>query len=197
MAGHDDTTFAQLEFSFSEPEIWRPVAEWEGFYEISNLGRVRGCERRVLIPATRSRGPTWKRIKSQMRRPTHGGANRPYPRVYLWRDHVGFSKMVHHMVLEAFVGPKPIDAVANHIDGDKQNNHVGNLEWCSRSRNNLHAIETGLVHFVCKYSPEQVRMVRRLLKDGMSLVAISRQSEMPIGSVHNIVRRRTWKHLKD
>lgn len=203
MAADNRTTFVQLAFSFSEPEIWCPVSGWEGFYEISSLGRVRSCERRVLIPATRRRGPIWKHLKSQIRHPTHGGKHSPYPRVYLWRGHVGFSKMVHHMVLEAFVGPKPDGAVANHIDGDKQNNRVSNLEWCSRSRNNLHAIETGLVHmrgeehFAHKYSTEQVRMIRHMSRDGMSLVAIARHYGMPIGTVHSIVSRKTWKHVPE
>jgi hypothetical protein len=203
MAADNRTTFVQLAFAFSEPELWCPVVEWEGFYEVSSLGRVRSCERRVMRSASARRGPSLVTIQSKIRRPTHGGKQSPYPRVYLWREHIGVSKMVHHMVLEAFVGPKPPDAVANHIDGNKQNNRVSNLQWCSRSYNNVHAMDIGLVqmrgeaHFAHKYSTEQVRAIRHMAKDGMSLVAIAKHCEMPLGTVFNIVRRKTWKHLPE
>ena len=51
---------------------------------------------------------------------------------------------IHVLVLEAFVEARPLGLVSNHKDGDKNNNHITNLEWVTRAENNLHAYRTGL-----------------------------------------------------
>jgi hypothetical protein len=203
MATYKPTISVQLLLPLHDiaPEEWRCIAEWEGFYEVSDLGRVRSCDRQVLIPATRRRGPVWKTVKGQMRQLTHGGKNSPYKRVHLWDQERQICRSVHHLVLETFVGPRPVGAVANHIDGNKRNNWVRNLEWCSPSQNNLHAIDTGLVrlrgedHFGHKYTNEDVQMMRKLAAQGMSCVAIARELNFPRRTVHNIVVRNAWKHV--
>ncbi len=73
--------------------------------------------------------------------------NKGYLRVALRREHWNdplTSKYVHRLVAEAFLpNPNGYEEV-NHIDGNKMNNHVSNLEWCSHAQNITHAWETGL-----------------------------------------------------
>lgn len=203
MAAENRTTFVSPLCTCTAEERWRPVVGFEGIYEVSSHGRVRSCTRRVRVAATWRRGPTWKTIKSQMRRPTHGGTGSPYPRVHLWCQHREVCRMVHHLVLEAFAGARPRRAVANHLDGDKQHNCTGNLAWCSRSQNALHAIESGLVRgrgeesAMHKSSTEQVREIRRLARAGTSFRDIERALGVPYARVWKIVRRRTWRHVPE
>jgi hypothetical protein len=60
-------------------------------------------------------------------------------------DHTHGDTLVHRLVAKAYLGePMDCNAQVNHIDGNKANNHISNLEWCSPSENLLHAVATGL-----------------------------------------------------
>lgn len=112
-------------------EEWRPVQEFEGVYEISSLGRVR----RVVSCMGGTAGT--------ILRPWISGAGYLYVGLRLpgRRKRVG----VHRLVAVAFLGqPTPERPEVNHLDGDKTNNAVGNLEWVSHGENHKHAYRTGL-----------------------------------------------------
>lgn len=112
-------------------EIFRDVVGYEGRYMVSNLGNVKSLryqnknEERVLAPINH-----------------HGG----YQIVHLGAKHI---KMIHVLVAEAFIPRKKGKGIVNHIDGNKHNNVVTNLEWVSAKENVAHAIRTGLrdAHF--------------------------------------------------
>lgn len=65
--------------------------------------------------------------------------NRGYLLVRLWNNNKSVSKLVHRLVAETFIPKIEGKCEVNHIDGDKTNNNVNNLEWCTRQENNLHA----------------------------------------------------------
>ncbi|WP_407391604.1 HNH endonuclease [Carnobacterium jeotgali] len=69
--------------------------------------------------------------------------NRGYYRVNLWKNGKGKTAYVHRLVLQTF-GEGYEKETVNHIDGNKLNNHINNLEWSTYSENNKHAIDTGL-----------------------------------------------------
>lgn len=105
-------------------EIWKPIRGYEGEYEVSNLGRIRGLDR------TLSDGRTWRgRILKQII--NHNG----HCRVVLQSGSASKYRWVHHLVLESFVGPRPSNFDGCHNDGDPSNNRVENLRWDSRSEN--------------------------------------------------------------
>lgn len=106
-------------------ETW--VEFCDGFYEVSSLGNVRrskpGIATFVGRPVSPIAGPTGYKVIAV------GNGTGKQQRKYL-----------HHVVAEAFIGPRPDKHVVNHIDGDKQNNCASNLEYVTRKGNAAHAI---------------------------------------------------------
>ncbi len=120
-----------------EKEIWLPIKNYEGFYEISNLGRVRSLDRIVYFKNNKgSRQYIGKILKQKY----HNG----YAYVNLNKNKKLEVLPVHRIVAEHFI-PNPNNLpVVNHKDGIKANNYYWNLEWTTSSDNNLHAIKNGL-----------------------------------------------------
>lgn len=117
-------------------EEWRDIAGYEGFYQVSNMGRVRSLNRTFK----RSDGTT-ATYKGRILKP----AGRPYLHVYLSKNNVHSMMRVHRLVAEAFVSnPKDLECV-DHIDCDKTNNRADNLRWCSHAQNIRYAQENGLL----------------------------------------------------
>lgn len=117
-------------------EIWKDITGFEGLYQISNLGRVKSVQRKVM--AKGSEKTVFERIRTPIN--THG-----YLYCDLWKDGTGYRFAVHRLVASAFHdNPKNLPQV-NHIDGNKANNRADNLEWCDQSENNLHAFRLGLM----------------------------------------------------
>lgn len=117
-------------------EIWKPVVGYEGLYEVSSEGRVKSVFRTVPSKKGGSRTVPEK-IKSFAE--VNGYFVCP-----LYRNNKERRFMVHRLVAEAFIPNPEQKAEVNHIDGDKHNNRVSNLEWVTRLENVHHAIETGL-----------------------------------------------------
>ena len=116
-------------------EEWRPIAEFDGEYEVSNLGRVRSMKK--------YRGQTG-RIMPQTQQPSGRNGERRYFAVMLSHNNKSFCRKVHRMVAEAFI-PNPDNLPEiNHKDGNRANNQVSNLEWCTRKANVQHSWREGL-----------------------------------------------------
>lgn len=116
-----------------EYEIWKSVVGFEGFYEVSNFGRVKSLDR------VDKRGRFQKgKIKTQI----NNGSG--YMVVSLKKDGKQKMRSVHRLVADSFI-PNPLHKpCVNHLDGDKSNNKVVNLVWCTYVENMKHAVETGL-----------------------------------------------------
>jgi hypothetical protein len=115
----------------SKKEIWKDIKNYEGLYQISNLGRVRSLDRVDL---------QGRRLKGKVLADYLSGQG--YFRVNLWRDGNMEHKLVHRLVAEAFISnPENIPQV-NHKDEDKSNNRVDNLEYCTALYNNTYGTRT-------------------------------------------------------
>lgn len=115
--------FVSLEFErLTKMEIWLPIKDFPN-YEVSSEGRVRNKHGRVLRPGTNNLG---------------------YPVVTLSDGHRRCTKTVHRLVALTFYDTDGTGLVVDHIDGDKQHNHISNLEFCSSGENNARAYKTGL-----------------------------------------------------
>lgn len=118
-------------------ESWRPVSGYEGYYEVSNHGKVKGVDRYITY---RNGALHFVPGKELSRCDTSEG----YLVVVLSKNGKCKNFMVHRLVATAFLdNPDDLYAV-NHKDGDKHNNHVDNLEWCTLEYNNIHAMTNGL-----------------------------------------------------
>ena len=114
-------------------EIWKDIQGFESWYQVSNLGNVRR-----IAPVNGS--PRCKNIKPWVN-------SRGYSYVTLNVHCKKTMFRLHRLVAEHFIKKKSdMYTDINHIDGNKQNNTVDNLEWCTRSENMKHAIKTGLFY---------------------------------------------------
>ena len=163
-------------------ETWKDVVGYEGLYRVSNLGRirsfVRGGQRGCILALTTHR-QGYKIVKFYDRK----------------------SYLVHRLVAESFI-PNPEDkATVNHIDGNKANNRISNLEWATQSENNKHAFLTGLKPFTQKQfeaatrghkiDKSQVFQIRNLFDSGKSLLELSKAFHVSKAQVCRIVNHKS------
>lgn len=126
-------------------EKWLPVAGYEGLYEVSDSGRVRSLER--VVPMTNHwTGEVIQRpVRARMLRVftvvTRNG--RTYNAVTLSNRNQRKRVFVHHLVLEAFVGPRPAGLECCHLDDDGENNLLSNLRWDTKSANIRDQVRNG------------------------------------------------------
>lgn len=112
-------------------EIWRPVVGYEVSYEVSDQGRVRSLDREVLVTTCPRRGPFLNKVRGRILKA--GSAYGDNIFVSLYRDGAAWQPLVHGLVLEAFVGPRPPDHLALPRDGDPKNCALRNLRWALRA----------------------------------------------------------------
>ena len=114
-------------------EIWKDIPGWEGLYQASNFGRIRSVDRYDRLGRFH---------KGVIRQPGDNGKG--YLVLPLKKDGRQTMTSVHRLVASTFLpNPNKLRDV-NHIDGNKKNNRVDNLEWCSHRDNDLHAFKIGL-----------------------------------------------------
>ncbi|MDM8162442.1 NUMOD4 motif-containing HNH endonuclease [Collinsella intestinalis] len=117
----------------SERETWKPVAGFEGYYEVSDRGRVRSCTRTVTM-----RNGVPRPIKGRVLSQASFNGKGHYKAVTLSRGGKQTHAGVHRLVAEAFVQNPMNYPEVNHKDEDKSNNSAENLEWCDRRYNNTY-----------------------------------------------------------
>lgn len=118
-------------------EVWKDIIGYEGFYQVSNIGRVRSLDRDMI-----DKNGIGYSLKGSIRKISCTGKG--YQNIGLSKDGEQKTFFIHRLVAESFIpNPKNLPIV-NHIDGDKRNNVATNLEWVNNSQNILHAVEIGL-----------------------------------------------------
>lgn len=110
-------------------EIWKDIKGYEGLYQVSNLGRIKSLSNR-----SNHKNPILMKQACVL----------GYMVVSLTKDSVPKMFKVHRLVASAFIENKENKADVNHKDGNKKNNNVNNLEWCTAQENVIHAFKTGL-----------------------------------------------------
>ena len=172
----------------SEPngstEVWKAVVGYEGWYEVSDHGRVK----RIKAAFGTTPGKILKWIV---------GAQ-GYCVVQLSRESHEVLRTVHQLVMAAFVGPRPEGKEINHKDANKMNPRLDNLEYVTSHENHLHASRNGLM------SRGEMRhnavlteeSVRDILKSNERTVDICRRLGVSRSAINGVRRGLNWKHVK-
>jgi hypothetical protein len=121
-------------------EIWKDIKGFEGKYSISNFGNVKSLSRKASISNGNYRIMKEKVMKPQV---TWNG----YHAVVLNDGERHKMYKIHRLVAIHFIANNFNQNEINHIDGNKLNNHISNLEWSNRSKNIKHSYDNGLRHF--------------------------------------------------
>lgn len=176
-----------------DQEIWKDVVGYEGYYQVSDMGRVRSLPR---IVKSRNR---WGEVS--LRWPgklltllsIRGG----YKKVLLSKDGKVANKVVSSLVMEAFIGPRPKGLFVLHGDGDPENNRVSNLRYGTQKENMMDSIlhgtrPKGVLCTGAKLTPAQVSEIRTSQETN---AALARRFGVDTSTVRLARTGRNWRHL--
>ena len=130
-------------------EQWKPIERFEN-YEVSSLGNVRSL----------NYGNT-EEIRALKSRKNKGG----YSIINLHKNGKQYTKIIHRLVAQAFIPNPENKKEVNHIDGNKENNAITNLEWCTGKENKQHAWKIGLCRPI-HHTEETKRKLSEMRKGG-------------------------------
>lgn len=176
-----------------EAEIWKDIEDYEGYYQISNLGRVKSL----------------KRAKRRFDKVLQGSPNTTgYTIIQLRKDNKRVSKLVHRLVLEAFDPTNDPTLTVNHKDFDITNNKLTNLEWLTQHNNNMHYWDNadlgnrkdtpkGETHHLAVMTAEKVLEMRKLYSENIvtNKNALARMFGCSESTVRQILCRQSWKDI--
>lgn len=158
-------------------EVWQPIPGWEGFYEVSDQGRVRSLPDRLRKCLIGAQG---------------------YPAVDL--KHAGKRKTytVHTLVLLAFVGPRPAAFECRHLNGIRTDNRLCNLAWGTPKENDQDRRRHGTFiegerHGASKLTEQDIRLIRAA---DASQASIARRFKVSQSLISMIKSRQRWAHVQ-
>lgn len=117
-------------------EDWKDIKDYEGLYQVSNLGRIKSLSTKVF------NGKGYRIKPERLLKLTCDKDG--YLIVFISKGKIRKSKKVHRLVAQAFIANPEGKPQVNHIDGNKRNNRITNLEWVTNLENSIHAWQTGL-----------------------------------------------------
>lgn len=162
-------------------ENWKPVPGFEGFYESSDIGRIR----RILKNGYR------------ILRPRNANG---YLAAHLSKGGISMSVKIHKIVFESFCGPRKKGMQLNHKDGDKKNNRIDNIECVTMVENIQHRIKilginlNGSKNYNAKLKEKDIPKIIKLHSQGMSAAKIGKIFGVSYAPIYRIIHRRGWLH---
>ena len=180
-------------------ELWKDIPGYEGLYQASSLGRVKSLDRLAVY----RKDP--KRFYHKQEKLLKQQKSKGYLSVKLFN---GFSDgktiHVHRLVATAFIpNPHKLSTV-NHINGNKSDNYVSNLEWVTHSYNVKHSYDTGLKspdnykgegNGTSKLTNLQVCSIRSDHANKSNYTTLSKKYNTSVSNIHSIVKRKSWSHI--
>ena len=166
-------------------EIWENIYLKDYQYQISNLGRVKSLPRYV----SNHTGKLLVKEKILKLGTNHKG----YKVAYISHNGIQKTIPVHRLVALAFIPNNENLPQINHKDGNKENNHVNNLEWCDNSYNQLHAYKNGLNHHSEKSGREKKAVnkidikTKEILEKYPSIADAARKNKLNAGNIRQVI----------
>ena len=175
-----------------EEEIWKDISGYEGYYQVSNLGRVKSVQR-VIYRRYEDGRNVRKTIKERIVKP-YEHDRFGHLVVNLWRNNKLKHELLHRLVAQEFIGGEHEGLVVRHLDGNPRNNRVENLAYGTTTDNIMDCY---------KYrgrwkntTEDQARKIKELLRDtDMKHRDIAKIVEVPISVVHRISGGYSFKWL--
>ncbi len=183
-------------------EIWKDIViekngvvyDYTGIYQVSNLGRIRSLDRTT---------PDGRYIKGKVKSVKIN--EQGYVRVTLHKNGKEARHMVHRIVATAFIkNDDPVNKTeVNHIDLNRKNNVVTNLEWISHTDNVKYSYKQGShdnkrkgsMNGNSKLTEEQIIEIREKFNNGITRSQIAKEYNIGWTTVNGIVKRTYWKHI--
>lgn len=169
-------------------EIWKDIPDYEGLYQVSNLGRIKSLDRIV----TSKRG--WSKfVKGRILKPSkhHYG----YLQVSLLRNGNQKPVWIHSLVAQSFIPNPDKFPCVNHKDECKTNNMVDNLEWCDIAYNNAHGTRVERLSKTQRNDPKKSKQVKQIdCKSGQTLAIFpsiaeaSRQTNISEENIRSVAK---------
>lgn len=182
----------------NKKEKWSSILGQENRYDVSSFGRIKS-----LSKPCKNRNGTIRHSKELILKNRLRG-NEGYYFVSFYNKYLYTTETVHRLVATAFI-PNPLNLpCVNHKDGNKLNNNVENLEWCTYSENAIHAHAEGLhvslkgeKHLKAKLNDSKVLAIRRLYKINKNLnrIEIAKKLGVASNTITCIINNKTWRHL--
>lgn len=181
-------------------EIWKDIEDYEGIYQVSNLGRIKSLSRNRRFMYGQICKTKEKILKNRIKEDG-------YVIIGLHKNNKTKMFRVNRLVLQTFVGQSKLDC--NHKNGIKADNRLDNLEWCTRSENHKHAYRLGLKHAIVKRGENQ--WYSKLTESQVKRIKwIAKYHNVPKGywariaealnvgndTISLIVLNKSWKHIK-
>lgn len=170
-------------------EVWKDIEGFEGIYQISNIGRVKSLQRIRYNTLSEN-------IKERILKPVLNTEG--YHQVALYKDGKNQHPKVHRLVAIAFLSNISLKQYINHIDGNKENNCVNNIEWCTAAENNFHTHRVlnkccGSTHHFSKLSELDVNKIKLLFVEGNTIASIAKLFNVSQTSISNIKNKKAYR----
>jgi len=166
-------------------EEWRWVVGYEPYLMVSSFGRVKNLGRLVI-----DKNGKRKNLKEKIVNQTN---SRGYKVFGMRLNSIKKNFSSHREIAKAFL-PNPDNlSEVNHIDGNKSNNHVSNLEWCTRQQNVDHANANNLVNYSKKLDEFKILTIFTFKKSGLINRRISEKMNLSETTIHEVLNGKTWR----
>ena len=174
-----------------EKETWKDIPSYEGLYQVSNLGRVKGLDRVVKTKNGRTQYKKGTVLKNKM------GTN-GYHYVCLYKNNKQKTFMIHSLVALNFIGDRPNKNDICHINGNRLDNRVSNLKYDTRAENFNDMYRQGKKNPKGKLSVEDVLEIRKIHKAGKHYHReIAEMFNVSISTVNCVITRKSYWYIND
>ena len=167
-----------------ELEIWKDIKDYEGYYQVSNFGKIKSLDR-IVKDKGKER---YQHLKEKEIHSTDNG--RGYQIVSLRKDDKRKNKYVHRLVAEAFI-PNPNNlSEVNHKNLNKKDNTVDNLEWCTNVENKRHYLktDTGKSNILKRQEKVNKKYQERIRKATPQIIYLYKEKNKTIAEINKIVK---------
>ena len=175
-------------------EEWKPIKGYEGLYSVSNLGRVRR-EACVITSKVGKKQSFEERILKPWR------CSNEYLAISLCKGNKVTKKLMHRLVASAFLDNPDSLPEVNHIDHDRTNNALSNLEWCTKSANRQHCHKHNRKAAKQKLTVEEVEYIASNAKTGRgkdsgnNIKQLAEMFGIHVSTIYDILRGSSWSYI--